>query len=102
VAYLLNEANLKECFYMLKQGKAAGIDGIGIEEYEQTLDENLRDLVARMKRQAYHPQPVRRTYIPKANGKLRPAHPRVSRDPIDGRQDRPDGDSPDTGSDLRR
>jgi len=72
VAYLLNEANLKECFYMLKQGKAAGIDGIGIEEYEQTLDENLRDLVARMKRQAYHPQPVRRTYIPKANGKLRP------------------------------
>lgn len=72
VAYLLNEENLKECFQMLKQGKAAGIDGIGIEEYGQTLDENLKDLVARMKRQAYHPQPVRRTYIPKANGKLRP------------------------------
>ena len=72
VAYLLNEANLKECFYLLKEGKAAGIDGIGIEEYGQKLDENLKDLVARMKRQAYHPQPVRRTYIPKANGKLRP------------------------------
>ena len=72
VAYLLNEANLNECFYMLKQGKAAGIDGIGLEEYEQSLDENLKDLVARMKRQDYHPQPVRRTYIPKANGKLRP------------------------------
>ena len=72
VAYLLNEANLKECFYLLKEGKAAGIDGIGIEEYGQKLDENLKDLVARMKRQVYHPQPVRRTYIPKANGKLRP------------------------------
>ena len=72
VAYLLDEANLGECFYMLKEGKAAGIDGVGIEEYENDLDANLKDLVARMKRQAYRPQPVRRTYIPKANGKLRP------------------------------
>jgi len=72
VAYLLNEANLKECFWMLKKGKATGTDGVGIEEYEKSLDQNLKGLVARMKRQAYHPQPVRRTYIPKANGKLRP------------------------------
>jgi len=72
VAYLLNEANLKECFEMLKEGKAAGIDGVGIEEYGRTLDENLKNLVARLKSQAYKPQPVRRTYIPKANGKLRP------------------------------
>ncbi len=72
VAYLLNEANLRECFEMLKKGKAAGIDGIGIEEYGRTLDENLKNLVARLKSQAYKPQPVRRTYIPKANGKLRP------------------------------
>lgn len=72
VAYLLNEANLKGCFWMLKEGKATGVDGISIEEYEKALDKNLKGLVARMKRQAYHPQPVRRTYIPKANGKLRP------------------------------
>lgn len=72
VAYLLNEANLRECFEMLKKGKATGTDGVGIEEYEKALDDNLKDLVGRMKRQAYRPQPVRRTYIPKANGKLRP------------------------------
>jgi group II intron reverse transcriptase/maturase len=72
VAYLLNEANLKECFGLLKKGKATGTDGVGIQEYGKALDENLKDLVARMKRQAYKPQPVRRTYIPKANGKLRP------------------------------
>ena len=72
VAYLLNEANLKECFEMLKKGKATGTDGVGIEEYEKALGSNLKDLVGRMKRQAYKPQPVRRTYIPKANGKLRP------------------------------
>ena len=71
-AYLLNVENLKECFGMLKQGKAAGIDGISVEAYGKNLDENLRGLVERMKRQAYKPQPVRRTYIPKANGKLRP------------------------------
>jgi group II intron reverse transcriptase/maturase len=72
VACLLNEENLKECFGLLKKGKAAGVDGVTLEEYEANLDENLRGLVDRMKRQAYKPQPVRRTYIPKANGKMRP------------------------------
>lgn len=72
VAYLLNEENLKECFGQLKKGKAAGTDGVTLEEYGQNLGENLRGLVERMKRQAYKPQPVRRSYIPKANGKMRP------------------------------
>jgi RNA-directed DNA polymerase len=72
VAYLLNEENLKECFGQLKKGKAAGTDGVTLEEYGQSLGENLRGLVERMKRQAYKPQPVRRSYIPKANGKMRP------------------------------
>jgi len=72
VACLLNEDNLKECFGLLKKGKATGVDGVTLEEYEVNLDENLCDLVERMKRQAYKPQPVRRTYIPKANGKIRP------------------------------
>lgn len=72
VAYLLDVLNLRECFGMLKPGKAAGIDQVSLEEYGNNLHENLKDLVGRMKRQAYHPQPVRRTYIPKSNGKLRP------------------------------
>lgn len=71
-AYLLDVLNLRECFGMLKPGKAAGIDQVSLEEYGSRLHENLKDLVGRMKRQAYRPQPVRRTYIPKANGKLRP------------------------------
>ncbi len=73
LAHLLSEENLKECFKMLKKGKAAGIDGVGVEEYEKELESNLKDLVTRMKAQSYRPQPVRRTYIAKANGKsLRP------------------------------
>lgn len=72
LAHLLNEQNLKECFYMLKRDKASGIDGMSCAEYEKDLRRNLAGLVGRMKRQAYKPQPVRRVYIEKANGKLRP------------------------------
>ena len=72
LAYLLGEENLKQCFGMLKKGKAAGVDGTSVEEYGENLDLNISELVSRMKAQAYHPQPVRRTYIAKANGKMRP------------------------------
>jgi len=70
--HLLNKDGLKECFYQLKKGWVAGVDDVTFEEYEQHLDANLEDLVARMKRFSYRPQAVRRVYIPKANGKLRP------------------------------
>lgn len=70
--HMLNETGLKECFYLLKKDKATGIDGVTFKEYEQNLDANITDLVARMKRFSYRPQSVRRVYIPKANGKLRP------------------------------
>ncbi len=70
--HLLNKDGLKECFYQLKKGRATGVDNVTLEEYELNLDANIEDLVARMKRFSYRPQPVRRVYIPKANGKLRP------------------------------
>jgi len=70
--HLLNEDGLKECFYQLKKGRATGVDNVTLEEYELHLDANLEDLVARMKRFSYRPQAVKRVYIPKANGKLRP------------------------------
>lgn len=72
LAHNLNVYNLKECFYLLKKDKAAGIDGVSLEEYERNLTANLEDLVSRMKSLSYRPQPVRRVYIPKTSGKLRP------------------------------
>jgi len=72
LAHLLNVKNFKECFRELKRGKPTGIDGVTLQEYEQELDNNLENLVARMKRFSYRPQPVRRAYISKANGKKRP------------------------------
>jgi len=72
LAHLLNVENFKECFRELKKGKASGIDGVTLQEYEEELDKNLEDLLARMKRFSYRSQPVRRVYIPKASGGKRP------------------------------
>lgn len=73
LAHLINEEALEECHYKIKNGKATGIDKVTKESYEAKLKENIKDLVARMKRQAYKPQPVRRVYIPKAGtDKMRP------------------------------
>lgn len=52
--------------------KAKGIDGISKIDYEENLKENLENLIKRLKAFSYHPKPVRRTYIPKDNGNVRP------------------------------
>jgi RNA-directed DNA polymerase len=72
LAHLLNEVSLKECFHMLNRNKASGIDNVTYEEYEQYLNTNISKLVKRMKAGKYYPLPVRRVYIPKGEGKVRP------------------------------
>lgn len=68
----VNYGTLKEEHKRQLSGKAVGVDSVTKEKYDSNLDENLKNLVSRMKSFSYRPQPVRRTYIPKANGKLRP------------------------------
>ncbi len=68
----VNETSIKEAHRKQVQNKAVGIDGTTKEEYAKELDKNVADLITRMKRFSYKPQPVRRVYIPKTNGKLRP------------------------------
>jgi group II intron reverse transcriptase/maturase len=70
--HLLNEDFLKVCFQWLKGDAAAGVDGVTVKEYEANLEDNIKDLVARMKAWKYRPQSVRRVYIPKADGSKRP------------------------------
>ncbi|MCK4244155.1 MAG: group II intron reverse transcriptase/maturase [Candidatus Omnitrophica bacterium] len=70
--HLLNEDFLEECFYCLKRNKAVGVDGVKVEEYGANLRENIEDLVKRMRSWSYRPKPVRRVYIPKGKGKMRP------------------------------
>lgn len=62
---LLDENNLKRCHHELPNGKATGINGVTKEEYGEELGENIKDLVERLKKMAYRPVPVKRTYIDK-------------------------------------
>ena len=61
----VNEGSLAACFHELDGKKAVGIDGIDKVQYGENLAANLKDLVARMKRMAYKPAPVRQVLIPK-------------------------------------
>lgn len=72
IGHLINKDLLKACHITMDGNKATGIDGIKKADYEEKLDENLDNLVSRLKRKAYHPQPARRVEIPKDNGKMRP------------------------------
>lgn len=69
---LLNKAYLKECWRDIRQDAAHGVDRVSAEDYEQNLDENIHDLVERLKRKQYRAKLVRRQYIPKGSGKMRP------------------------------
>jgi len=70
--HLINYEMIVRCHHELDGNKAAGVDEVTKAEYEKNLPENVKDLIARMKRQAYKPQPAKRAYISKENGKQRP------------------------------
>lgn len=65
LAHYINVESLKAKHKELKPDKASGVDKVTKEEYGKNLDANVADVIDRMKRQAYKPQPARRTYIPK-------------------------------------
>ncbi len=68
----INVDLLRTAFYALKRKAAPGVDGMTWQDYEADLEPRLGDLHGRVLRGAYRPQPSRRTYIPKADGKQRP------------------------------
>lgn len=68
----LNQDVLRLCLFRLRKDAASGVDGVTFKDYESNLESNLTDLVGRLKRKAYRARLVRRRYIPKGNGKLRP------------------------------
>jgi len=69
---MLNEELLKESWREIKTHAASGVDQISAQDYEQHLEENIRDLVERLKQKRYRAKLVKRHYIPKGNGQLRP------------------------------
>lgn len=58
-----------------RNGGSAGIDGVSIKSIEQSpggVSEFLKEIQEQLKNKAYYPKPVKRVFIPKSNGKLRP------------------------------
>jgi group II intron reverse transcriptase/maturase len=63
---------LRAAYWELKRDAAAGIDGETWRHYGEKLEANLLDLSGRLQRGAYRAKPVRRAYIPKTDGRVRP------------------------------
>ena len=63
---------MREAYRLTRKDGAAGIDGVTAADYEKDLEANLLDLLGRIKSGSYVAPPVRRHYIPKADGTMRP------------------------------
>jgi RNA-directed DNA polymerase len=51
---------------------APGVDGITMDHYQKDVEANLAWLSEKLRNGSYRPKAIRRTFIPKADGKLRP------------------------------
>ncbi|HEX3008096.1 MAG TPA: group II intron reverse transcriptase/maturase, partial [Bacteroidales bacterium] len=69
---MLNRNNFLVAFRAIRKGAATGVDGVTYREYERNLSDNLADLENRLKEKRYRAKLVKRVFIPKSNGKLRP------------------------------
>ncbi len=72
---LLHHVDLKclwAAYTAIKPDAAPGVDGVRWAEYGQDLRVNLEDLLRRVHSGAYQARPVRRAFIPKPDGRLRP------------------------------
>lgn len=70
--HIYNLETLRMAYFSLKKEAAPGVDGETWRHYGEELEKNLQDLSGRLKRGAYRAKPVRRVYIPKADGRQRP------------------------------
>jgi RNA-directed DNA polymerase len=80
--HIYNPEMLREAYFGLKREAAPGVDGETWRHYGEALEDNLQDLSERLKRGAYRAKPVRRTFIPKADGRQRPLGVTVLEDKI--------------------
>lgn len=70
--HIYDLGTLRMAYLDLKREAAPGVDGETWRHYGEALETNLQDLSDRLKRGAYRANPVRRVFIPKADGRQRP------------------------------
>ena len=70
---ILSEENLNEALERVIANKgASGVDKMTINQLKPYFNEHKKEIISSIINKTYKPQPVRRVYIPKSNGKLRP------------------------------
>jgi group II intron reverse transcriptase/maturase len=70
--HVYNVERLRAAYRELEPKAAAGVDGMTWTQYGEDSEARLADLSDRLRRGAYRARPVRRAYIPKADGRQRP------------------------------
>lgn len=68
----VDDEALMRAYRRLRRAAAPGVDGMTVEAYAQGLEQRIRALRERIHSGRYRPLPVRRVYIPKADGGQRP------------------------------
>jgi len=70
---LLDMRNLRKAWTKVKANRGSGgVDGESLASFEANLEQNLTETLRLLKEKHYQPQPVRRVYIPKSDGRRRP------------------------------
>lgn len=69
---ILTKENLNKAYKKVYQNKgAAGVDGITVEEIAEYIKEHKENIIDKIRKRKFKPQPVKRVQIPKENGKMR-------------------------------
>lgn len=73
IEVILQDENLEEAIKRVKSNKGvAGVDKMTVDEIDEYFKSNKETIKKQILEKKYRPQPVRRVYIPKSNGKKRP------------------------------
>lgn len=73
IEWILQDGNIDEAIKAVKRNKgAAGVDGMMVDELDAYFATYRKEIKSQIREGKYKPSPVRRVYIPKANGKKRP------------------------------
>lgn len=72
LSHVIDQEWMREAYRLTRKSGAPGIDGVVAAEYESNLEANLQSLLDRIRSGSYKAPPVRRAYIPKADGTQRP------------------------------
>lgn len=69
---VLSKDNLNMAYKQVYKNKgASGVDGVTVEELFSYIKEHQKEILWQIRNRKYKPQPVKRVYIPKENGKMR-------------------------------